>query len=88
MAAFKQRYLTGDLGEGMTADLNYTVKRLVRGLTSDNHAVKRGFFLATVSVVRCFRAQIDMAKLINLMKEETKTSTIMKNPEINALALG
>ena len=29
-----------------------------------------------------------MTKLINLIKEETKTSKIMKNPEINALALG
>jgi len=58
----------------MSADLNYTLKRLVRGLTSDNHSVKRGFFLATVSVLRCFRAQIDMVKLITLIKEETKTS--------------
>ena len=87
-AAFQQKYLTGDLGEGMSADLNYTLKRLVRGLTSDNHAVKRGFFLTTVSVIRSFKGQIDVTKLIKLIKDETKTTKIMKNPEINALVLG
>mmetsp|Transcript_36263 Transcript_36263/g.44217 ORF Transcript_36263/g.44217 Transcript_36263/m.44217 type:complete len:105 (+) Transcript_36263:88-402(+) len=86
--SFQQKYLTGDLGEGMSADLNYTLKRLVRGLTSDNHSVKRGFFLASVSVLRSFKAQVDITKLIKLVKDETKTSKTMKNPEINALALG
>ena len=56
LAAFQAKYQTGDLGEGMSADLNYTLKRLVRGLSSENHAVKRGFFLATVEVVRRFKA--------------------------------
>ena len=72
----------------MSADLNYTLKRLVRGLSSENHAVKKGFFLATVEVVGRFKAQIDMSKLIRYIKEETKTASTMKNPEINALALG
>ena len=72
----------------MSSDLNYTLKRLVRGLSSENHTVKRGFFLAIVEVIRRFKAQIDMTKLIRYMKEETKTSSTMKNPEINALALG
>ena len=40
----------------MSADLNYTLKRLVKGLTSDNHLVKKGFFLAAVEVVRRFKA--------------------------------
>jgi len=31
----------------MSADLNYTLKRLIRGLTSSNHAVKKGYFLAS-----------------------------------------
>ena len=44
--ALKAKYLTGDLGDGMTADLNYALKRLVRGLCSDNHSVKKGYFLA------------------------------------------
>jgi len=43
----KAKYTTGDLGEGMTADLNYALKRLIKGLCSNNHAVKKGFFLAT-----------------------------------------
>lgn len=45
--SLKAKYLTGDLGDGMTADLNYALKRLIRGLCSDNHAVKKGYFLAT-----------------------------------------
>ena len=72
----------------MSADLNYTLKRLVRGLSSENHSVKRGFFLATVEVVRRFKMQIDMGKLMRYMKDETKTAATMKNPEINAMALG
>ena len=88
LAAFQAKYQTGDLGEGMSADLNYTLKRLVRGLSSENHTIKRGFFLATVEVGRRFKAQIDTIKLIRYMKEETKTASTMKNPEINALALG
>lgn len=47
-ATLKKKYLTGDLGANMAPDVNYTLKRLVRGLISDNHAVKRGFFLASV----------------------------------------
>jgi hypothetical protein len=29
-----------------------------------------------------------MSKLIRYIKEETKTASTMKNPEVNALALG
>ena len=39
-ASLKLRYLKGDLGEDMSADLNYTLKRCVRGLCSENHQVK------------------------------------------------
>lgn len=35
--ALKAKYSTGDLGEKVSADLNYTLKRLVRGLYSENH---------------------------------------------------
>lgn len=44
----QEKYLKGDLGDGMGADLNYTIKRLIRGLTSENHATKKGYFLASV----------------------------------------
>ena len=30
MQAFEAKYSTGDLGDGMSADLNYTLKRLIR----------------------------------------------------------
>jgi hypothetical protein len=35
--AIKSKYSTGDLGEKVSADLNYSLKRLIRGLYSDNH---------------------------------------------------
>jgi hypothetical protein len=38
--ALKKKYATGDLGEKVSPDLNYTLKRLIRGLFSENHAVK------------------------------------------------
>ncbi len=38
--AIKSKYSTGDLGEKVNADLNYTLKRLIRGLYSENHTVK------------------------------------------------
>ena len=76
------------MGKEMSPDLNYGLKRLIRGLVSENHLVKRGFFLATVEVLARFKKQIDMPKLIKFIKDETKTSTTMKNPEINQLTLG
>ena len=54
--AIRKNYLQGDLGQGMSADLNYSLKRLVRGLTSETHSVKRGFFLAAVLVFKRFRS--------------------------------
>ena len=48
IAKLYKKYSTGDLGDQMSPDLNYTLKRLMRGLNSDDHTVKRGFFLVTV----------------------------------------
>lgn len=60
----KKKYSQGDLGDKMTADLNYTLKRLVGGLISDNHQVKQGFFLASVMVINRFKAFIDLEKYV------------------------
>lgn len=79
-----KKYLTGDLGDGMSADLNYALKRLVRGLCSENHAVKQGYYLATSQVLSRFRKQIDSMKLLKFVTEETKVSKGMKQPEIHA----
>lgn len=43
------------MGERVSADLNYALKRLVRGLASENHGVKQGFFLASVLVLGRFK---------------------------------
>ena len=68
----------------MSADLNYAVKRLIRGLCSDNHAVKKGYFLATSQVLSRFTKQIDSMKLLKFVTEETKTTKMMKQPEIHS----
>ena len=86
--ALKKKYLTGDLGEKVSADLNYTLKRLVRGLYSDNHQVKQGFFLASVLVLAKFKSQIDFEKYLKHVFSETKASKAMKTSEINNMTLG
>ena len=72
--ALKQRYTTGDLGEKVSADLNYTLKRLVRGLYSENHGVKQGFFLSSVLVLSRFKNQIDYDKYLKHVFNETKVN--------------
>lgn len=88
LARFQQKYLTGDLGDGMSADLNYTLKRALSGLISDDHTVKRGYFLVAVDVLSRFRKQVDLVKLIKYIRKETKTTATMKNPEVHALVIG
>jgi len=72
----------------VSADLNYTLKRLVRGLASENHAVKQGFFLASVLVLSRFKAIIDFEKYIKFMFGETKVNQAMKSAEANTVSLG
>ena len=86
--SIKKKYLTGDLGEKVSADLNYTLKRLVRGLNSENHAVKQGFFLAGVLVLNKFKQQIDFDKYLKYAFNETKSASGMKSSEVNNAAMG
>ena len=72
----------------MSADLNYTLKRLVRGLYSENHAVKQGFFLASVVVLGRFSSIIEYEKYLAFIQEETKVNSGMKNPEVHAMMMG
>ena len=72
----------------MSADLNYTLKRVISGLTSDIHNVKKGFFLVAVDVFTRFKKKIDFPKLIKFIRKETKTTSTMKNPEVHSLVLG
>jgi hypothetical protein len=84
----KQKYDKGDLGENMTADLNYTLKRLVGGLYSENHKVKQGFFLGSVLVLSRFKDKVDFEKYMNFIKEETKINGTMRNSELHSMILG
>lgn len=88
LAKLQEKYLKGDLGENMSADLNYTLKRLIGGIVSDDHQIKKGFFIALVSVLRRFKTQVDVVKLINFVQEETKLNERMKLNETNAAVLG
>ena len=72
----------------MSADLNYALKRIVKGLTSENHLVKQGFFLAASQVFSRFRKQIDGMKLLKFITEETKTVKGMKQPEVHSQTIG
>jgi len=64
-----QKYAKGDLGAAMTPDLNYTIKRLVRGLTSDSSSTKKGFFYASTQVYARFANQIDCQMLLKHIRE-------------------
>ena len=86
--ALKKKYQTGDLGDKVSADLNYTLKRLIRGLYSENHAVKQGFFLAQVLVLARFKTLIDFEKYLKFVFNETKVSKAMKSSECNNMVLG
>ena len=72
----------------MSADLNYTLKRVINGLTSDIHNIKRGYFLVAVDIFTRFKNKIDLQKVMKFVRKETKTSSTMKNPEIHSLVLG
>ena len=86
--AIKKKYQTGDLGEKVSADLNYTLKRLIRGLYSENHNVKQGYFLTTVLVLSRFKNVIDIDKYLKHVFNETKVSKGMKSSEQNNMTLG
>ena len=60
----------------------------MRGLHSENHAVKQGFFLASVLVLNRFKASIDIEKYLKFIFAETKTSKAMKSAETNNLHIG
>ena len=72
----------------MSADLNYTLKRLVRGLYSENHSVKQGFFLGSVLVLSKFKDKVDFEKYMNFIKEETKTNGTKRNSETQSMMIG
>ena len=78
LITLQKKYCTGDLGDQMDADLNYTLKRLIGGLISENHQVKRGFFFAMSQVLQRFKKQIDPMKFLKYVTEETKTTKTMK----------
>lgn len=82
------KYSSGDLGDKVFADLNYTLKRLCRGLASENHAAKEGFFVALVFVLTRFKNLVDSEKLLKLILAQTKVNAQMKASEANPLSFG
>lgn len=86
--AIKSKYSTGDLGEKVSADINYTLKRLIRGLYSENHQVKQGFFLASVLVLTKFKSLVDFEKYLKHVFAETKVNQAMKSSEAHNMSLG
>lgn len=80
--------MTGDLGDKVSADLNYSLKRLIRGLYSENHGVKQGYFLTSVLVLNRFANLVDFDKYLKHVFNETKTTKAMKSSEANNMSLG
>ena len=79
----REQYAKNDLGN-LIADVNYALKRLVKGMNSENHAVKKGFFLALVEVLKAFHANVDEKRLITYIVRESKITASMKPQEANA----
>jgi hypothetical protein len=81
------KYGKGDLGDNMSPDVNYTLKRLARGMLSEIHGVKKGFFLANTMVLSKFQSQVNLDKYLKHVIEVTKVSSQMKGSESNIMAL-
>lgn len=73
-----KKYQSGDLGQ-ISADLNYTLKRLISGLSSELSVHKQGYFLTLVLLLKAF--DVDSKKLITYMLSETKDGKAMKRSE-------
>lgn len=50
--------------------LNYTIERLVRGLSSTNKAARLGFYVALVQILRVSKENINPTSIVNLVKSE------------------
>jgi hypothetical protein len=64
------------------------LKRLIRGLYSDTHSVKQGYFMASVLVLSKFKNIIDFEKYLKHVFTETKIKKDQKSSEMNNLWIG
>ena len=60
----------------------------MRGLYSQNHSAKEGFFLAGVALIQKFKHLMDIEKFMKHVFSETKVPTGMKQGEAHAMLIG
>jgi len=83
-----KKYSKGDFGTAVFADLDYSIKRIISGLSSENSEVKEGYFLVLVLLFKNFWVLFDKSKLINYIVEETKNSKALKKSEKTHFSVG
>eukprot|EP01041_Mallomonas_annulata_P007333 gene7333-14962_t len=69
------------------ADIDYALKRLVRGLSSSRESARQGFAVCLCQVLRTFE-QIDLIAVMGDIDEATKVSGSMKGSEERELIFG
>uniref|UniRef100_A0A7S3KP36 Uncharacterized protein n=1 Tax=Euplotes crassus TaxID=5936 RepID=A0A7S3KP36_EUPCR len=82
-----ERYMKGDLGE-VSPDLNYTIKKLISGITEQIESFVKGYFLALTLIVQRFKDKIDFSKLINYAVDKTSLSKAKTKSQRKELAFG
>ena len=71
----------------ISSDVQYSVKRLVKGLASDRQAARQGFTEALCALLREF-PQVSLEIVIELTNEHLQTSSNMKGREESNVLFG
>ena len=66
---------------GQKADLEYTLKRLVRGLASSRSAARQGFALCLAELLATFKEEVPLVKVMEIVDAETKVAKSMLGSE-------
>eukprot|EP01022_Parablepharisma_sp_SALTPOND_P019730 TRINITY_DN340_c3_g1_i1.p2 TRINITY_DN340_c3_g1~~TRINITY_DN340_c3_g1_i1.p2 ORF type:complete len:825 (+),score=188.64 TRINITY_DN340_c3_g1_i1:11932-14406(+) len=82
-----KKYRNNDYGSNITEDLNYTLSRLIKGMSSDNNGVKEGFYIAFSLVLASFRS-ISPAALIKTIVRETAATQAASKKEAKSVKTG
>jgi len=82
-----QKYTNNDYGENISPDLNYTLSRLIKGMTSENNAAKEGFFI-TFSLLIARFPFINPMSLLKTIVRETSLKQAGGKHEVKCIKTG
>jgi len=85
--AILKKYRNDDFGHGITEDLNYTLSRLIKGMTAENNAVKEGFYMAFSLVLSTFHS-ISPISLLKTICRETAASQATGKRDVKCMKMG